>query len=238
LNSQAAHYTPTEKDPLRFSRGDIVKLDVGVHVDGFIADTAATVEISTSNWTDLIKASSEALDVAIEMLAPGIEAGAIGAAVENSISAKGFKPIKNLTGHSMEKNNLHAGITVPNIATKDRSVLASGMAVAIEPFATDGKGEVRDGKVGNIFQVMGEKELSKIDANKFLRSLVDEFDHLPFASRWCAKIDKKYQSLIKKHWMHRNVRSYAILSETASGMVSQAEHSALILDNEVIIYTK
>lgn len=238
VNSQAAHYTPTENDQLKFNRGDLVKLDVGVHVNGFIADTATTVEISTSNWTSLIRASSEALDEVLEMIVPGIEVGLMGAAIENAISAKGFKPIKNLTGHSMEQNNLHAGITVPNIASKDRSKLYPGMAVAIEPFATNGKGEVGDGKGGNIYRVIRESRLLKNEESKFLDEVIAKFDHMPFASRWCASIDKNYQSLIKKNWMHRNIRGYPILAEVASGMVSQAEHSVLILDNEVIIYTK
>ncbi|MEM3039106.1 MAG: type II methionyl aminopeptidase [Thermoplasmata archaeon] len=238
INSQAAHYTPAEKDPLRFARGDLVKLDVGVHVNGFIADTAATVEISTSNWTSLIRASSEALDAALEMIVPGIEVGSIGAAIENAISARGFRPVRNLTGHSMEKNNLHAGITVPNVALRDRSRLTSGMAVAIEPFATDGKGEVGDGKNGNIFRVVRKQGILRSDSNPFLEALVREFDHLPFASRWCATIDKNYQSLLRKNWMHRSVQGYPILSEVSSGMVSQAEHSIILLDNEAIVYTR
>lgn len=216
----------------------MVKLDVGVQADGFIADTAATVEISTSNWTSLIKASSEALDVALEMIVPGIEVGAIGAAIENAITAKGFRPVRNLTGHSLERYNLHAGITVPNIASKDRSRLLSGMAVAIEPFATDGKGEVGDGRNGNIYRVVRGPGILKGDATKFLERLVDEYDHLPFAARWCASIDSDYQSLLRKNWMHRNVHGYPILSEVASGMVSQAEHSVIVLDNEVIAYTR
>lgn len=238
MNSQAAHYTPAEKDPLRFARGDVVKLDVGVHVNGFIADTAATVEISTSNWTSLIRASSEALDAALEMIVPGIEAGSIGAAIENTILAHGFRPVRNLTGHSMERNNLHAGVTVPNVASRDRSKLVSGMAVAIEPFATDGKGEVGDGKNGNIFRVVRKHGILSSGSNEFLDALIREFDHLPFASRWCASIDKDYQSLLRKNWMHRSVQGYPILSEVSSGMVSQAEHSIMILDNEVVVYTR
>lgn len=238
VNSQAAHYTPLKNDSLRFSRGDLVKLDVGVHVNGCIADTATTVEISTSNWNDLLRASSDALDCALEMLVPGIEVSSLGAAIENAISSHGFRPIKNLTGHSMEKNNLHAGITVPNITSRDRSSLKPGMAVAIEPFATDGKGQVGDGKGGNIYRVIRERKLSKDDANVFLKDVVKNHDHLPFASRWCAEFSDDYLSLIKKHWMHRNLRSYAILSEVAGGMVSQAEHSALFLDDSVLIYTR
>jgi len=238
INHQAAHFTPSENDPLRFARGDLVKLDIGVHVEGCIADTATTVEVSTSNWANLRKASVEALDCALEMLVPGIEVRSLGEAIETAISSKGYKPIKNLTGHSMERHLLHAGITVPNVASRDRSVLKSGMAVAIEPFATNGKGEVDGNKGGNIYHIINDKKFSDEDANIFMASISKEFDHLPFAARWCATISKDYEALIRKHWRHRNIRSYSILSEVSGGMVSQAEHSALILDDSIVVYTR
>ena len=238
LNHMAAHYTPSEGDSLKFSRGDVVKLDIGVHVNGHIADTATTIEVTTSNWTELIKASEDALDCALEMLVPGVGVSSIGAAIETAINSRGFNPIKNLTGHSMEKNLLHAGVTVPNFASRDKSVLNSGTVVAIEPFATDGKGSVGGNKSGNIYHVVGNRVLTDEAANRFLATVVEKFDHLPFANRWCAGISKDYDSLIRKHWRHGNIRSYSILAEKAGSMVSQSEHSAMILDGEVAIYTR
>lgn len=238
INHMAAHYTPSENDPLEFARGDVVKLDVGVHVNGHIADTATTVEISTSNWSSLIKASEEALICALEMLVPGVGVSSIGSAIDTAISSRGFNPIRNLTGHTLEKNLLHAGITVPNIQTKDRSVLKAGTAVAIEPFATDGKGEVGGEKGGNIYHVIGDRKLTNDAANKLLVSVVRDFDHLPFAARWCSGFSKDYEALIRKHWRHRNIRSYAILAEKVGSMVSQAEHSALLLEDSVLVYTR
>ena len=238
INHVAAHYTPREGDPLRFAKGNLVKLDVGVHVNGHIADTAATVEISTSNWSNLIKASEDALTCALEMLTPGISVSSIGAAIETAIGSSGFNPVRNLTGHTLERNILHAGITVPNVSARDRSVLKGGTAVAIEPFATDGVGEVDGNKGGNIYHIIGERKLSDDDANRFLSSAIRDFDHLPFASRWCSGFSKDYESLIRKHWRHRNIRSYSILSEKIGSMVSQSEHSALILDDSILVYTR
>jgi len=238
LNHIAAHYTPAEKDRLEFSRGDVVKLDIGVHVNGCIADTATTIEIATSNWTNLIKASEDALDCALEMLVPGIGVSSIGAAIETAINSRGFNPIKNLTGHSMERNLLHAGLTVPNFASNDKSTLSSGTVVAIEPFATDGRGSVGGNKSGNIYHVIGDRVLTDEGANIFLASVVEKFDHLPFASRWCSGFSEEYGSLIRKHWRHGNMRSYSILAEKTGNMVAQTEHSAIILDGEIVVYTR
>ncbi len=238
INHIAAHYTPKENDPLVFARGDVIKFDVGVHVNGYIADTASTIEISTSNWTSLIKASENALACALEMLVPDIGVSSIGAAVETAICDSGFKPVSNLTGHTLEKNLLHAGVSVPNVATKESSTLRAGTAVAIEPFATDGSGYVDNDKAGNIYRIIGARRLSDELANKFLESASKDLDHLPFASRWCSRYSSNYESLIRKHWRHRNISSYAILSEKPGTKVSQAEHSVLILDDSLIVYTR
>lgn len=238
LNHIAAHYTPSQRDRLAFSKGDVVKLDIGVHVNGHIADTATTIEVSTSNWADLIKASQDALDCALEMLVPGVGTSSIGSAIETAIRNRGFNPIKNLTGHSMERNLLHAGVTVPNFASGEKSILNSGTVIAIEPFATDGVGSVGGNKPGNIYHVIGNRALSDEASNRFLALLVEKFDHLPFASRWCVGLSDDSDSFIKKHWRHGNIRSYSILSERVGCMVSQAEHSSLILDGEVIVYTR
>ena len=238
LNHVAAHYTPSENDTLKFARGDLVKLDIGVHVNGCIADTATTVEVTTTNWADLIKASQDALDCVLEMLTPGVGVSSLGSAIETAINSHGFNPVRNLTGHSMERNLLHAGIAVPNYASGEKSILKSGTVVAIEPFATNGKGSVSGNKSGNIYLVIGDRALSDDGANKFLASVAEKCDHLPFASRWCSGFSKDYESLIKKHWRHGNIRSYPILSVKSGSMVTQAEHSAMILDGEVIVYTR
>ena len=238
INDAAAHYTPEEGDPLLLARGDLVKIDLGAHVDGFIADTAITVEISTSNWRELMKASEEALNIALEMLSPGIGVASIGAAVEMAITSRGFRPISNLTGHAMQRGNLHAGIAVPNVSGGEAAVLPSGTAVAIEPFATNGRGRVDGNRKGNIYQVIRERDLKDQAGNDLLNDIINRFGRLPFAARWCAPFSDKYEALIRRLWRHGNLHSYPVLSEIAGGMVSQNEHSALILEDTSIVYTR
>ena len=115
IDNIAAHFTPKHDDKLVFQRGNVVKLDVGAHVNGYIADTAVTVEVGTQTWRELIKASQDALMVAIEMIRPGVNLGQVGKMVEQTITSYGFKPISNLTGHSLERYKLHAGISIPNV---------------------------------------------------------------------------------------------------------------------------
>ena len=154
VNQVAAHYTPSKTDDLRFRIGDLVKIDVGAHVDGYPADTSATVEVGTRNHTKLIQCAEDALRMCIDMVAPGTSVAAMGETVARTIGAAGFKPIENLTGHSMERFNLHAGLSIPNIATRDRGTVSEGMILAIEPFSTTGQGKVKNSGRGNIYRVV------------------------------------------------------------------------------------
>ena len=115
INNVGAHWTPSTKTTEVFNKGDLVKLDVGVHIDGYIGDNALTVEIGTSKYSKLVDTSREALNAAIEVAGPGINVGMIGYAVQTTIENRGYKPIANLTGHGIKRYNLHSGISIPNV---------------------------------------------------------------------------------------------------------------------------
>src|SRR5437867_9496130 len=134
IDHVAAHYSPTHDDTLRFRHGNVVKLDLGAQLDGWIADTAVTVEVGTRNWTELIRASELALQTAIEAVHAGVSTRAIGEGIQRAIEAHGYRPVRNLTGHTIERYLLHAGKSVPNIA-HGHDFLGAGEVVAIEPFA-------------------------------------------------------------------------------------------------------
>ncbi len=156
IDDVAAHYTPTHGDPLRFRRGSVVKLDLGAHLDGWIADTAVTIEVGTRNWTSLIRASELALQTAVEAVHGGVETRAIGEGIRRAIESAGYRPVRNLTGHTIERYVLHAGKSVPNVP-HGHDVLEAGEVVAIEPFASAGAGQVDGRKSGNIYRVLRPK---------------------------------------------------------------------------------
>ncbi|TET00887.1 MAG: type II methionyl aminopeptidase, partial [Hadesarchaea archaeon] len=111
VNEIAAHYSPPADDDTTIKEGDMVKVDVGVHVDGYIGDTAFT--IATGEKQELVQTVERALEAEIAAIKPGIDVGELGRIVEETATAAGFKPIHNLTGHSLARWNLHAGLTVP-----------------------------------------------------------------------------------------------------------------------------
>lgn len=228
INEIAAHYSPHSADKLVFKRGDLVKVDVGAQVDGYIGDTAKTVEVRTRNWTNLIGASAKALTMATEMVGEGVHVGSIGGTIDRAIRSERFVPVTNLTGHGLNCYNLHAGLTIANYDDGNATRLKEGMMLAIEPFATDGAGEVRNSKPGNIYRILRDREVKDADANRLFGSIKEEFKGLPFCERWCTAIDPKAPAHLRTLVRHGILFAYPILAEIKGGMVSQAEHTMVI----------
>jgi methionyl aminopeptidase len=230
INEQAAHFTPAHDDKLRFQRGDVVKLDVGVHVDGYVGDTATTIEVGTHSWGDLIRATEEALDAAIGLMKPNARLDDVGAAIQRVIESFGFNPVENLTGHSMEQYKLHAGLSVPNVMGEGSGSVSQGDVIAIEPFSTDGAGMVDGKKSGNIYRLIRTRKVANKELNKLIEHIDKRYSTLPFSERWCHKYDKKSKHRIKKLERIGVLHSYPILKDIGSGTVAQSEHTVIITE--------
>ena len=227
IDNIAAHYSPTHDDTLRFRRGNVVKLDLGAQKDGWIADTAVTVEVGTRNWSRLIQSSELALQTAIEAVRPGVETRLLGEGIRRAIESNGYKPIRNLTGHTIERYVLHAGKSVPNIPHGHDS-LEEGEVVAIEPFSSSGAGEVDGRRTGNIYRVLRSKPVRDAAQNAFLGRLISEFKGLPFAERWAYALDSKAPSLLNQLLRSGVVMTYPALLDVGSGIVAQTEHTMIV----------
>jgi methionyl aminopeptidase len=236
VDDVAAHYTPLPNDGLVFQSGQVVKLDVGTHIDGCIADTAASVEVGTNRWSQLIEASKAALDAALDVIGPGIELRKVGGAVERTITARGYRPISNLCGHSVGSYDLHAGHSIPNVEDDNCDTLAAGEVVAVEPFATNGAGHVAGKKNSNIYRLLRAPGEGDVESYPILAGIYAEFRQLPFSERWCAARNPKASAQLAKLVRRGLVAYYPMLYEARGGIVSQREHTIIITEdgNEVI----
>lgn len=246
VNEIAAHYTPSINDDLKFKKGDLVKIDVGAHVGGFIGDTAKTVEAGTKKHKRLIQCSEIALKKAIEAIGPGVDLGEIGGIIEDSILERGFKPIRNLAGHSIEKFCLHGALTIPNNKESTLGVVRKGDILAIEPFVTDGKkGRVAEEEIGSIYSFISKKNCESEEARMLQHIILtrNNWKFLPFCQRMIAKeadeldiesVEKGLKELVRRRVLH----PYAILKEKSSGSVSQTEHTIMITKSGCEVLTK
>lgn len=227
IDHVAAHYSPTHDDTLRFRHGNVVKLDLGAHLDGWIADTAVTVEVGTRNWTELIRASELALQTAVEAVRPGVPTRQLGAGIQRAIESHGYKPIRNLTGHTVERYILHAGKSVPNVP-QGHDVLEEGEVVAIEPFSSSGAGQVDGRRSGNIYRVLRPKSPRQAALNEFLARLAERFRTLPFSERWAYRLDPKAPTLLNQLVRVGAVMTYPALLDVDRGIVAQTEHTMIV----------
>lgn len=240
INNQAAHYTPFENDDLLLTENDVVKVDVGAHVNGFIGDSARTIDL-TGNNGKLLEASIEALNDAIATAKAGIDSNKISKAIEEKITSYGFKPIRNLGGHLLNQYQLHTGYSVLNAVTNDNFELIEGMYIAIEPFSTTGEGYVKEDTKTEIF-ALNEVILTRNATARQIQDFAEEeYATLPFAERWLSKEfteEFKLKIALRELVQKQALVAYPVLKDIKNSMVSQAEHTIKITKDSCEIITK
>jgi methionyl aminopeptidase len=240
LNEFAAHYTAEPDDPKILSNTDLIKIDLGVQINGFIADTAVTISYDPE-FEMLVDAAEEALKNAMAMVKEGTKASDIGRTIEKTVKQYGFLPIANLSGHSLEQYTIHAGKSIPNIWSIGSFSLSSKEAYACEPFVTTSKGLgfVREGKIRNIFGLTSRKKTKNDAANKLLDYIWENFNTLPFALRWITKEwnQKEAKPLLDELIKNKIVRAYPVLIEANEQRVAQAEHTFIPTEAGAIVTT-
>jgi methionyl aminopeptidase len=232
LNEDAAHDTASPDDERIFATGDVVKLDLGVHLEGYIADTATTIDLGDHGL--LLEASRSALECAVSLVRPGVKVGELGSVIQHEIESRGFRPVINLTGHGLARYVIHTPPNIPNFSAPGGGKLEAGMVFAIEPFATTGSGRVSDKARIEIFQQIGIKPIRLATARKIL-DLVRERRGMPFARRWIPveKQDFALATLISQGI----VRAYPVLADIPGSVVSQHEHTLIVTEDGYLLTT-
>jgi methionyl aminopeptidase len=240
LNADAAHFTPGVGDERVFQEGDVVKLDTGVHFDGWVGDTAITVEVGTERFAAMRQAVREALEAGVSQVRPNVAIEDVSRAVEQVLRSHGLQPIVNLTGHSLDHYHLHAGLSIPNVAASAHGRIGTNIAIAIEPFGTDGAGKVKDSQGGHIYHYMGSRPVRDPQARAALEHIQKHHEKLPFAERWLAGAIPEARIPYAMRMLERAgaVKQYPVLREAKGGQVAQFEHTVLVLEDEVVVTTR
>lgn len=240
INEVAAHYTAEPNDALVVGDTDLVKIDLGAHINGYIADTAVTV-CYDDQYDDLVMAAENALAKAVSMMKVGVKARDIGRTIESVIKGMGFKPIANLSGHSLDQYTIHAGKTIPNMWSIGGFSLSDQSAYACEPFVTtkDGGGFVRNANTKNIFALVSRKKTKDAEADRMSNHIWERFNTLPFALRWLTSDweEKEAKRLLELLVKKKVVQAYSVLVEIHGKRVAQAEHTFIPNETGVTLVT-
>jgi methionyl aminopeptidase len=143
-NSMVVHGIP---GPYRLGRGDVLSVDVGVVLDGWVADAARTFPVGpiTPIAGKLLTSTEEALFAAVERCRPGNRLGDVSHAVQAHVEPRGLSVVRSLVGHGIGRD-MHEDPQIPNFGEPGRGpLLEEGMVFAVEPMVTAGRQTVRMG---------------------------------------------------------------------------------------------
>lgn len=235
INEVAAHYCPEEGDETAIKEGDIVKLDVGVHVDGYVGDNAVTVYLGDDEELQrLVEASRAARDAAIALVKPGVTPHELGEAIEHEITTRGFQPVRNLSGHGVAQYVVHTSPSIPNYGNNDTKPLEAGDTIAIEPFATTGVGRIHAKGEATLYSVQRLKPVRSAAQDVIAR--IKSYRGLPFTKRWLTREFGEAKTRLALFSLKRAglLHEYAPLPEESGGLVSQSEHTVLVEGGRVL----
>jgi len=240
INYIAAHYTSPPNDKQTIPEKSIVKVDIGVHVDGYIADTATSICFNPE-YTDMVNTAKEALAHAVEILRPGLSITRFGSEIQKTIKTRGYKPIANLTGHLIRRYIIHAGKSLPNVFNLSASRIKEGEIYGVEPFVTvtNATARVENIKEEHIFRYSKNKSLKNPYAKQILSYIKKNFLTLPFTERWLSKIvpANNYKSAFSELLASKAVIGYPVFVEASRKPVAQAEYTVLIEKNGCVVLT-
>jgi methionyl aminopeptidase len=235
IDEAAAHYSPGVKENQELKSDDVVKIDIGAHSNGYIADTALTVNPSGKHQ-EMIETVEEVLEKVLDFVEPGKTVGEFGRFVDEQVPDE-YEVGRNLTGHYLGQHTQHAGVSIPNYANKSDHKFEVGDAFAIEPFLTDGSGKIKNGAPGNIYKLEKDRNVRGKTERK-LMSQIRDFGGLPFSVRWFDDYGARERMAMKKLVQGDIVHSYPILNEVSDGTVVQAEHTVILTEEGKKITTR
>lgn len=240
VNEVTAHYAPQDGDESVIHDQDLVKVDFGVHVDGYVTDTSVTLTFNPE-YNLLLEATERCLETAIETARKDPRTAEIGREVHREAARFGFKTIENLTGHTVDRYTVHAGKSIPNLYMPGMQSLKRGDVFAIEPFLTSGSaaGYVVDTPAKTIFSLVARKKTGTPELDAFAEKIWTERKTLPFTPRWYSSeySREKLRDIVNRLVAKKIVRAYPTLVEASGSPVAQFEHTMALDEGGLVVLT-
>jgi len=236
-NEIAAHDTPRAADEREIGEGDLVKIDIGVHIDGYIGDMAFTY---CSERNSMVKANKDVLEEAIKILKPGVSVGEIGTAIENAANERGFGLVVNLTGHTLDKFIFHGQPSILNTKNTSAHKFSEGDVLALEPFLAEKNAQVKESGSVEIYRYLQDRPVRIMEGRQILAMARDDFSQLPFAKRWLYKKFSPVKVALALRQLEdaMAIEKYPVLRSIESGRISQFEHTIVLTENGHVVTTK
>ena len=238
-NEIAAHYCASPDDPTLYAHGDLAKLDLGVHVDGWVVDTALTVNVGDRPQNRrFVEAARAALEAAIAAAGAGVPVRRLSEAIESTLHGYGLRPMQNLCGHGVTRWTVHCPPAIPNAVDATTDHLAVDALVAVEPFATDGGGEVAERGPAEVFRLDPRRATGAVGVPEVVAAL-RAFNGLPFARRQLREFPPPaVEATLRALRTAGHLGIYPPLVEAHQRKVAQAEHTLYVGEGGVEVLTR
>lgn len=241
LNHCAAHYTPNAGNKIVLQQEDVMKVDIGVHVNGNICDSAFTVTFDPV-YDNLLAAVKDATNTGVKAAGIDVRMSDIGELVQEAMESyeveiKGktypVKAIRNLNGHDIIPYTIHGGKSVPIVKSSDHTKMEEGEVFAIETFGSTGKGYVRDDMEISHYAKKADVSPASLrvsSAKKIYSAITKNFGTLPFCRRYLDRLGhEKYLLGLNSLVAAGVVEAYPPLCDIKGSYTAQYEHVSLSL---------
>ncbi|KAJ7043032.1 methionine aminopeptidase 2-like protein [Mycena alexandri] len=243
INNCAAHFSPNAGDTTVLQMGDVLKVDIGVHIKGRICDSAFTLSWDPG-YDNLIKAVEAATNTGIREAGIDVRLGELGSLIQETmesyeveIGGKVYpvKPIQGLSGHTITPYQIHGGSTgksVPLVKTADQTKMEEGDYFAIETFGSTGRGRcVENGDCSHYARIYDAPNvpLRLTTAKSLLKTINKNFGTLPFCRRYLDRLGESKYLLALNHLVTQGiVDSFPPLYDQIGSKTAQFEHTILL----------
>lgn len=245
INNIAAHYSSPHGDESVIPEEGIVKVDIGIHVNGYIADTAQSIVLSPE-FNNLKTAAEEGFKAGMEIIQSGTLPSVVGKRIEETITSYEYRPIRELTGHKLGRYELHGDKRLPSVSLPfdpAESALEVGEAYALETFASSGTGSVHEvSGTKYIYMLLPRRvALRNPVSRKIYSTIYKKYKSLPFAERWLSAYDNFNQARVRfalrELLNNGGAIAYPPLADEKGSFVAQHENTFIITEKDGVIIT-
>ncbi|KAI4860467.1 methionine aminopeptidase 2-like protein [Hypoxylon rubiginosum] len=240
LDHIAAHFTPNAGNKTVLQQSNVMKVDIGVHVNGKIVDSAFTMSFDPM-YDNLLAAVKDATNTGVKEAGIDVRLGELGGLIQEAMESYEceingttypIKSIRNLTGHTILPYSIHGTKSVPIVKSADNTKMEEGDVFAIETFGSTGNGYVHD--EGEVSHYALRSDAPKVDlrlssAKSLLNVIKKNFGTIPFARRYLDRLGQEKYLLGLNNLVQSNiVEDYPPLLDKRGSYTAQFEHTILL----------
>ena len=234
VNEEVAYHSPSRATSTTLERGDLLKIDVGAHVSGYIVDTAITLEIGTARHARLIRAAERAVQEAQHLTRDGSSTSVIAQHIEHCIAREGFRTVCARYGHSIDRFRLHGAVTIAR-SPHTNVRLNEGDIIAVEATLTAGPVALKR-KDAEIYSLRPRFDVTScsIEARNLFSHLLAEYGALPFSVRWIDETGSMRPAALRELLKKGALVAYPKVVKAQKNVVAHVERSVIVTKNGCI----